>query len=548
MSLVEVEETDNLEEKRRDHDENYYYVYDLVKKKVINDCILDPANTFKTTTEWIWAKNNKHGFAYKPDDAIDYKFFGKWMLFISRDQINETWYKIKQAITEDKLWISKVSTIDSSKPDNTTHAVMIYTKDYRDIPDVIRVLDFLESSGLKPDNTVIKYKTNNQSRAGIYTNHNWIRPWVYSSDTIRKLSYCTPDEHIDEQKFIFKFDIWERKIINDSTINPTDINIMTKDWLRAENNKYGRTLEDEIDWDRVGKWLVYWDPKKVDEIWNKIRLAIIEGDLWRAEVSTKIPLNPKSTHAILIYTKNFKDIPDIVETLDYLERHELIPPQSIIKYVSNDSSHHGYKCGARNRWMYTSNSIRKFLPNQEYSFNFDISKNKIIKDCTTNPTDIDRTTTKWLEATNNKYDQSGKGAIAWDKGGKWVIYVHSTEVNEVWNKIKKSIMEGSLWRGKVSTNDLLNPNNSHVIMIYTKDFQDIADVVKTLDYLESIELKPLNTTIKYDANNSSYANMEKKSMYSSHTIRNVLKKNTTTCTRMPPYRSSRSDNSNWRLP
>jgi hypothetical protein len=61
---------------------------------------------------------------------------------------------------------------------------MIYTKDYTDINDVIHVLNYLESSGIKPPQFTIKYKTDQQTRAGIYSGSRQ-KPWIYSSDTIR---------------------------------------------------------------------------------------------------------------------------------------------------------------------------------------------------------------------------------------------------------------------------------------------------------------------------------------------------------------------------
>lgn len=136
--------------------------YNLKTKEVINECNLYPTEVSQDDMYWLWALNNKYD-----DESRDLLKTGKWMLFLPRDKVNAVWNKIKQAITNGDLWQSKVSTTCMSEP-NKTHAIMIYTKDYSDLSDVISVLNYLESSGIKSPQTIIKYKTNQQTRAGIY--------------------------------------------------------------------------------------------------------------------------------------------------------------------------------------------------------------------------------------------------------------------------------------------------------------------------------------------------------------------------------------------
>lgn len=153
------------------------FVYNLNTKEVTNQCNLYPTDVNKREMYWLWAQNNK----YNEEDVNDAKV-GKWMLFLSKGQVNAVWDKIKEAITNGDLWHSKVST--TSPDSNESHAIMIYTKDYTDLNDVIDVLNFLESSGIKPPGATIRYKTDQQTSAGIYSGGKQ-KPWIYASDTIR---------------------------------------------------------------------------------------------------------------------------------------------------------------------------------------------------------------------------------------------------------------------------------------------------------------------------------------------------------------------------
>lgn len=157
----------------------FVYNFDLNENEVLNPCDLYPADVTKTETYWLWARNNK----YKNED-YDVEKIGKWMLFLTRETVNGVWDKIKQAVTNGDLWTAKVSTCS---PGNVreTHAVMIYTKDYTDKNDVINVLNFLESSGIASPQTIIRYNTDQQTRANIYSGGGQ-KPWIYASNTIRE--------------------------------------------------------------------------------------------------------------------------------------------------------------------------------------------------------------------------------------------------------------------------------------------------------------------------------------------------------------------------
>lgn len=64
---------------------------------------------------------------------------------------------------------------------------MVFTLDYKDIGDVIRVLDILEHTGVKLKASQIYYKTNHQTSAIDYSGGKQ-RHWIYRSNDIREIA------------------------------------------------------------------------------------------------------------------------------------------------------------------------------------------------------------------------------------------------------------------------------------------------------------------------------------------------------------------------
>jgi hypothetical protein len=155
----------------------YTYQFDIHKNELIANCNLHPTQIHQGNSPWLYARNNKYA-----EESISYEKVGKWMLFLPKDSINAVWDRIKMAVASGELWHAKVSTTNPSK---SSYAIMIYTKDHTDLNDVVRVLNYLESSGIKPPQVTIKYKTDQQTRAGIYSGGRQ-KPWIYSSDTVRE--------------------------------------------------------------------------------------------------------------------------------------------------------------------------------------------------------------------------------------------------------------------------------------------------------------------------------------------------------------------------
>ncbi len=167
------------------------YEYDINKNEIINDSKLLPTDKESQNYDWLWANNNKY-----ENIEINSKKIGKWMLFPNDKEVNNIWNKIKKNIQNGKLWHSKVSTNNKNK--SNSYAIMIYTKDYTDINDVVNVLKILKDEAIIKQSQIIRYKTDEQTRMGIYFGGRQ-KPWIYSSDTIKNM-LLEKNWRVDKQK------------------------------------------------------------------------------------------------------------------------------------------------------------------------------------------------------------------------------------------------------------------------------------------------------------------------------------------------------------
>lgn len=157
----------------------YVQFYDFATHEVIKDCPLKPSNVTGDESPWLWAENDKYD-----DEGVYLSKIGKWMIFAKTSDVDELWEKVKYGIKMGILWHAKVATVKPEYPG--VQVIIVYTKDYDDIQDVVNVLDYLEKEGIKPPNREIKYKTDNQTYAGVYAGGKQ-RPSIYSSNNVRSL-------------------------------------------------------------------------------------------------------------------------------------------------------------------------------------------------------------------------------------------------------------------------------------------------------------------------------------------------------------------------
>ncbi len=84
---------------------------------------------------------------------------GKWLVFVGRDNVDDVWSKIAQAVKKGALGSSaKVSTAkpNANAKDPSTHVICVYTYDSDDLADVKRVRQALRDLGIERP---IGYKT-----------------------------------------------------------------------------------------------------------------------------------------------------------------------------------------------------------------------------------------------------------------------------------------------------------------------------------------------------------------------------------------------------
>ena len=99
--------------------------------------------------------------------AIDAETAGKWLIFREDAGVDELWQKVRNATAEGELGISaKVSTAKPNPESRDTRKVIyVYTKDWADEADVMRIRERLREMGVVER---IGYKRNIETFAGEY--------------------------------------------------------------------------------------------------------------------------------------------------------------------------------------------------------------------------------------------------------------------------------------------------------------------------------------------------------------------------------------------
>ncbi|HOX35789.1 MAG TPA: DUF1917 domain-containing protein [Methanoregulaceae archaeon] len=116
------------------------------------------------TTQMYWIVQDA------PDsqpEAIEDENAGKWLIFQEPDQVDALWKKVRDATVAGELGISaKVSTAKPNPDSRDTRKVIyVYTKDWADESDVMRVRERLKGLGVIDR---IGYKRNIETFAGEY--------------------------------------------------------------------------------------------------------------------------------------------------------------------------------------------------------------------------------------------------------------------------------------------------------------------------------------------------------------------------------------------
>ena len=110
---------------------------------------------------------------------------GKWMLFASKDNVDDMWFKVAKATLTGTLGCeAKVATDDDS---DKVRPIFIYTEDFTDIDDVKRVLAKLQELGLVKGEQGIYYKCDAYTYLDIMSGNEYkLRASLYSSGDLLK--------------------------------------------------------------------------------------------------------------------------------------------------------------------------------------------------------------------------------------------------------------------------------------------------------------------------------------------------------------------------
>lgn len=123
-------------------------------------------NTFTPPTQahgaWLYAACDDWWY---PEDT---ERSGKWLIFLSNETVDRYWRLIQLALAMWRLGTEAKVTTGMKKP-GKHHVICVYTYDYTDKADVMRIRQELYDIGIRRP---IKYKADEQTRQGLY-GANW---------------------------------------------------------------------------------------------------------------------------------------------------------------------------------------------------------------------------------------------------------------------------------------------------------------------------------------------------------------------------------------
>lgn len=130
---------------------------------------------------WLYAESD-------PKPEYNSELVGKWQLFIPRSAVDRVWAEMGSATERGELGISAKVSGTLSNPnahDPTSHVVILYAADWRDLDDLRRMLRRIREAGI---NQKVYFKRDRETLAGKYSQQG--RPTVSvwgspSGDTIQ---------------------------------------------------------------------------------------------------------------------------------------------------------------------------------------------------------------------------------------------------------------------------------------------------------------------------------------------------------------------------
>jgi len=103
----------------------------------------------------------------------------------------------------------------------------------------------------------------------------------------------------------------------------------------------------------TGKWMIFEDAKRHDELWTVIRNAVRDGTLYCAKAGTEYGrrMNDKETFVLILYVPDSDDIPSVRRVLEFIRS---LGVTRALYYKTDRATRDGrYGAGS---WLYTSPS------------------------------------------------------------------------------------------------------------------------------------------------------------------------------------------------
>jgi hypothetical protein len=100
--------------------------------------------------------------------AVDDELAGKWLVFLPKEEVDALWRRVRDATAAGELGISAKVSTSKPNPDarDDRYVVYVYTADWRDEPEVMRVREALRALGVEDR---IGYKRNLETFRGEYS-------------------------------------------------------------------------------------------------------------------------------------------------------------------------------------------------------------------------------------------------------------------------------------------------------------------------------------------------------------------------------------------
>jgi hypothetical protein len=319
-----------------------------------------------------------------------------WLLFVEKKNVDKIWNEIIALLSKNEL--GNVAKVSTKKRRDNKHFICLYTYDFKDVPDVFRVLVTLRRIN-HLENDPLRYATEeNDVEEAVYGAG--IPMYISPPAVINKKKESIKMHHvlnIGPDSEVFLVAELRRNSVSEEKIrfyNPTtNIKITSSvsrpckyDELVDHEDQFHESLCnkqpstcycDNVHWIwtnqlvRVksihsGKWLLFPDRKNVDEIWEKVKILIAANRLGNiAKVSKGETGNE---YVLCVYTHNFEDVQDVFRVLVTLRRNRL--QNTFMNYKTDEATLQGvYKTDeAAKRAGF--DSTEKLKPGQRVSMYF----------------------------------------------------------------------------------------------------------------------------------------------------------------------------------